>query len=56
VSVTERQISVFEGVEYQINDPFAVDFSAQHLAAWGGQIDHQIVIGLTVQTARLHHH
>jgi hypothetical protein len=52
---TVRQLSVFEGVEYQINDPFAVDFSAQHLAAWGGQIDHQIVVGLTVQTARLHH-
>jgi len=49
-----RQMSVFEGVEYQITDPVAVDFSAQHLNAWGGPIDHQIVIGLTVSTGRLH--
>ena len=55
-TATERQISVFEGVEYQITDPVAVDFSAQHLNMWGGQIDHQIVVGLTVQTARLHRH
>jgi hypothetical protein len=53
-SGTVRQISVFEGVEYQINDPVAVDFSAQHLNVWGGPIDHQIVVGLTVNTRRLH--
>jgi hypothetical protein len=51
---TPRQISVFEGVEYQITDPVAVDFSAQHLNVWGGIIDNQIVIGLTVSTGRLH--
>jgi hypothetical protein len=50
-----RQVSVFEGVEYQITDPVAVDFSAQHLNLWGGPTDHQIVIGLTVSTGRLHH-
>jgi hypothetical protein len=54
-SGTGRQISVFEGVEYQITDPVAVDFSAQHLNVWGGPVDHQIVIGLTVRTGRLHH-
>jgi hypothetical protein len=51
---TVRQMSVFEGVEYQITDPVAVDFSAQHLSLWGGPTDHQIVIGLTVSTGRLH--
>jgi hypothetical protein len=50
-----RQMSVFEGVEYQITDPVAVDFSAQHLNVWGGPIDNQVVIGLTVSTGRLHH-
>jgi hypothetical protein len=42
-------------MEYQITDPVAIDFSAQHLNVWGGPIDHQIVIGLTVSTGRLHH-
>ena len=50
----ERQISLFEGVEYQIVDAVAVDFSAQHLNVWGGQLDHQVVVGLTVSTGRLH--
>lgn len=52
----ERQISIFEGVEYQIVDALAVDFSAQHLNVWGGQLDHQVVVGLTVSTGRLHAH
>jgi hypothetical protein len=55
-SATERQVSIFEGVEYQITEPVAVDFSAQHLNVWGGQIDHQVVIGLTVSTGKLHRH
>jgi hypothetical protein len=50
----ERQISLFEGIEYQIVDAVAIDFSAQHLNVWGGQIDHQVVIGLTLNTGRLH--
>ncbi|MBZ5625780.1 MAG: hypothetical protein LAQ69_44880 [Acidobacteriia bacterium] len=49
----QRQVSVFEGVEYQITDKFAVDFSAQHFSVWGGSTDHQIVVGLTVNTGRL---
>lgn len=52
----ERQISVSEGVEYQITDLVAVDFSAQHGSVWGGQTDNEIVVGLTVQTKRLHRH
>jgi hypothetical protein len=55
-SGTERQVSIFEGVEYQISGPVAVDFSAQHLNVWGGQMDHQVVIGLTVNTGKLHGH
>jgi hypothetical protein len=49
------QISLFEGVEYQVTENLAVDFSAQHFSVWGGQVDHQIVVGLTVNTGRLHH-
>jgi len=49
----ERQISLFEGVEYQINEKVAVDFSAQHFSVWGGPVDHQVVVGLTVNTGRL---
>jgi hypothetical protein len=52
----QRQISVFEGVEYQITEPVAVDFSAQHLAAWGGPLENQVAIGLTVTTRRWHRH
>lgn len=50
----ERLVSLFEGVEYQITDNVAVDFSAQHFNVWGGRIDHQAVVGLTVNTGRLH--
>jgi len=50
----ERQISIFEGVEYQITDPVAVDFAIQHISLWGGVPDRQFVIGLTVNTGRFH--
>lgn len=50
---TRKQVSVFEGVEYQITDKFAIDFSAQHFGVWGGSSDNQIVVGLTVNTGRL---
>lgn len=55
-TATARQISVFEGIEYQITDPVAVDFSAQHIALWSGPVEHQVAIGLTVTTPRLHRH
>lgn len=48
-----RQISVFEGVEYQITEKVAVDFSGQHLSVWGGPVDHQVSVSLTVNTGRL---
>ncbi|MBZ5728466.1 MAG: hypothetical protein LAP87_26225 [Acidobacteriia bacterium] len=50
----EREISLFEGLEYQITEKVAVDFSGQHLSVWGGSRDHQIAVGLTVNTGRLH--
>lgn len=51
-----RQISLFEGVEYQIVDALAIDFSAQQLSLWGGQPDRQFVAGLTFNSTRLHRH
>jgi len=49
-----RQISAFEGVEYQVTERFAIDFSLAHLTVWGGETDHQAVVGLTLNTGRLH--
>jgi hypothetical protein len=49
----EREISLFEGVEYQITGKVAVDLSGQHFSAWGGPVDNQVVIGLTVSLGRL---
>jgi hypothetical protein len=50
---TARQISIFEGVEYQVTEKFAIDFSAQHISLWGNAPDTQIVVGITVNTGRL---
>jgi hypothetical protein len=50
-----RTVSLFEGVEYQITDKVAVDFSGQHFSVWGGAPDHQVSVGLTVNTGRLRH-
>jgi len=49
----QRAISLFEGVEYQITDKVAVDFSGQHFSVWGGAVDHQVAIGFTVNLGRL---
>jgi hypothetical protein len=49
----ERILSVFEGVEYQFTDRAAVDVSGQHFAIVGGQVDHQFVIGFTINLGRL---
>ena len=48
-----RTVSLFEGVEYQVTERFAVDFAGQHFSVWGGAVDHQVTIGLTVNTGRL---
>jgi hypothetical protein len=53
---TQRQISLSEGVEYQVTDPFAIDFSVQHVSLWGNAPDTQFVLGITANTGHLHHH
>ncbi len=44
---TERVISVFEGVEYQMTDKLAFDLSGQHLGLRGTMVDHQMAFGIT---------
>ena len=51
-----RQVSLFEGMEYQVTDPFAIDFAVQHISLWGNQPDTQLVVGITVNTGRLRRH
>jgi hypothetical protein len=53
---TPAGISVFEGVEYQFSDPFALDLTAQHMNVWGGQTNNQLVLSLTLSSPRLHRH
>ena len=48
-----RQISVFEGIEYQITGRVALDFSGQHYGLGSGAVDHQAVIALTVHFGKL---
>ncbi len=49
-----RQVSLFEGAEYQLTEPLALDVAIQHIALWGQGRDTQIVVGFTVNTGRLH--
>jgi hypothetical protein len=53
---SDRQISLFEGIEYQVTDPFSIDFSFQHIALWGGPRETQFTVGITLYTPRLRHH
>lgn len=39
--------SIFEGVEFEVNDRLSFDLSGQHYALNSAQPDHQIVAGLT---------
>jgi hypothetical protein len=50
----DRQISLFEGVEYQVTQPLALDFSVQHINVWGGGRDTQFIVGVTINTPHLH--
>jgi hypothetical protein len=49
----QREISIFEGVEYQVTEKVSVDFSGQHFSVWGGTVEHQIAVGLTFNVGRL---
>ena len=44
--------SFFEGVEYQFTSNIAIDVSAQHLNVTGGMLDHQLLVGLTINFGR----
>jgi hypothetical protein len=48
----DRLVSIFEGVEYQITEKFALDVSGQHFGVVGGPVDHQIVVGITMNLGR----
>ena len=49
---SERFVSVFEGVEYQMTERVAFDLSGQHFSVAGRTPDHQLVFGLTVNLGR----
>ena len=46
-SGASSQYSLFEGVEFQMNERFAVDLAGQHHALNTATHDHQIVLGIT---------
>lgn len=46
-------VAVFAGIEYQITERVAVDFSAQRFGLRGGNADRQVVVGLTVNLGKL---
>lgn len=48
----DRQVSLFEGFEYQLSGNVAIDVTGQHLNI-NGVVDHQAMIGLTVNFGRL---
>lgn len=39
--------SLFEGIEYEVNERVAIDLSGAHYGLRTGSIDHQVVVGLT---------
>jgi hypothetical protein len=43
-----RGLSVFEGMEYQLTERLAIDISGQHVNLWGGSVDHELVLGMTL--------
>src|SRR5204862_2703316 len=50
---SERQISLFEGVEYQVTEPFAIDFSDSTSAQWAAAPVRRLWRGSTSTPARL---
>ena len=50
----DRTLAVFGGVEYQINERVAVDFSGQRFGLAGGGPDRQFLVGLTVNLGKTH--
>lgn len=50
---SERVISVFEGIEYQMTERLAFDFGGQHFGVNGNATDNQIIFGITLNVGRL---
>ncbi len=50
----ESTVALFEGVEFQMTDRFALDLSGQHFSLNPGPADNQIVLGLTVNLGHAH--
>jgi hypothetical protein len=49
----EATLAAFAGIEYQITDRIAVDFSGQRFGLAGGNPDRQVVVGLTLNFGKL---
>ena len=49
----ERTWAGFAGIEYQITERVAVDFSGQRFGLAGGNPDRQLVVGLTMNFGKL---
>lgn len=47
-----RGVSIAEGAEYQVSEKVAVEMAAQQLDFSGGSIDHQFILGMTVNFGR----
>ena len=41
-------LSLVEGLEYQVNEKIAVEMAAQQLDLYGGSLDYQFILGMTV--------
>ncbi len=49
----ETTLAAFAGIEYQITEWVAVDFSGQRFGLTGGNPDRQVVVGLTLNLGKL---
>lgn len=49
-----RALLAFEGIEYQVTERLAFDFSAQQFAAAKSAPDHQIAFGMTLNLGKVH--
>ena len=50
---TERIVSLFEGVEYQMTERLAFDLGGQHVGVNGAPVDHQLTFGITLNVGKL---
>ncbi len=50
----QNTVALFEGIEFQMTERFALDLSGQHFSLNHGPADNQIVLGLTVNLGHAH--